>query len=211
MSRRVYLVDDDRDFRESARWWLEGLDCEVTEFADATACLSELADARPAEGCLMLDIRMPGLTGLQLAEALEKDGVRLPTIYVTGHADIPLAVEAMRRGAVTFLEKPVEETALSDALDLAFGAGAGPSEPAADTPEARAYRERLALLTPREREVFDLVIDGKINKVIAYELGISIKTVELHRKRVKEKMQAGSLPELMRMAMTGVVPGGEMA
>lgn len=208
MSRTVYLVDDDRSFRESARWWLEGLDCDVTEFADARACLAQLTDARPASGCLMLDIRMPGLTGLQLAEALEKGGVRLPTIYVTGHADIPLAVEAMRRGAVTFLEKPVEETALSDALDLAFGRGSAMAEPAADTPETRAYRERLALLTPREREVFDLVIDGKINKVIAYELGISIKTVELHRKRVKEKMQAGSLPELMRMAMTGAIPGG---
>lgn len=206
MTRMVYLVDDDDGFRETARWWLEGLDCAVTEFAEAPACLDALR-AEPPEtpSCLMLDIRMPALTGLQLAEALKQAGVHLPVIYITGHADVPLAVEAMRQGAVTFLEKPIDEDALSEALDLAFSHDSAAPEAVDSSPEARAYRERLALLTPREREVFDCVIAGKINKVIAYELGISIKTVELHRKRVKDKMQAGSLPELLRMGMTGTV------
>jgi two-component system, LuxR family, response regulator FixJ len=199
-ARRVYLVDDDAGFRESAGWWLESMDIEVESFDGPRACLAGLAPGGPGSACLLLDIRMPEMTGLQLAEKLAERGVELPVVYITGHADVPLAVAAMRRGAVSFLEKPVDEDALREALELAFAAagGAGPA-----TPEAEEYRQRLSSLTAREREVFDLIAEGRINKVIAYELGISIKTVELHRKRVMEKMQADSLPHLLRMAVTG--------
>lgn len=201
MPRTVYLVDDDDAFRESARWWLESLDYDVCDFADAGAFAAWLTREKPAtECCMLLDVRMPQISGLQLAERLQQQGMQIPTVYVTGHADVPLAVEAMRRGAVTFLEKPLDETALSEALRLAFRTDAAPEDA---TPAAQEYGRRVSALTPREREVFDLIVAGKINKVIAYDLDISIKTVELHRKRVMEKMGAASLPHLLRMAVTG--------
>lgn len=203
MARRVYLVDDDPDFRESASWWLESLDYEVTAFDNPRSCAEMLSREKPdGECCMLLDVRMPELSGLQLTEALAREGVRLPVVFVTGHADVPLAVEAMRKGAVTFLEKPLDQDSLSDALELAFSkTGAADAE----SPEAEEYQRRLDALTQREREVFDLIVAGKINKVIAYELDISIKTVELHRKRVMDKMQASSLPHLLRMGMSGEV------
>jgi FixJ family two-component response regulator len=202
MPRTVYLVDDDDAFRESARWWLESLDYHVRDFADPGVFATWLAREKPArECCMLLDIRMPQLSGLQLAERLQQEGIQIPTVYVTGHADVPLAVEAMRKGAVTFLEKPLDETALSEALALAFKPNGASSDGA--TPAAQEYRRRVSALTPREHEVFDFIAAGKINKIIAYELDVSIKTVELHRKRVMDKMGAASLPHLLRMAVTG--------
>ena len=199
VSRTVYVVDDNADFCESAAWWLEGLGYTVETFLDPAECLDSLVRLRPEPGCgcLLLDVRMPGMSGLQLADALRRERLALPIVYVTGHGDVPLAVEAMRKGAVTFLEKPLQEAALEEALAQAFSAPAAP----VDTAAGREYQRRLTTLTNREREIMGLIVDGRINKVIAADLGISIKTVELHRKRVMDKMRARSLPHLLKMAM----------
>jgi two-component system response regulator FixJ len=149
---------------------------------------------------------MPGMSGLELMEAARERGLDQPVIFMTGHGDVPLAVEAMRRGAVTFLEKPFQEKALEEAIALAFRTT--PSETEDETtasPLSLAYQERLSRLTAREREVMDLVVAGSYNKVIAYDLGISPKTVELHRARIMTKMEAPTLTHLVRMAVSGQV------
>lgn len=213
---RICLVDDNAEFRESAAWWLEGLGYDVARFEAPEACLSALESDRELRGsaCLLLDVRMPGMSGLQLLDALRERGVDRPVIFMTGHGDVPLAVEAMRRGALTFLEKPFQEEALEDALRQAFSpedrartspgaAVTAEAEPVAD-PE---YERRLSLLTPREREVMALMVLGHPNKVVAHELGVSPKTIELHRSRVIAKMQAHSFVQLVRMAMSRSVDG----
>lgn len=207
---RICLVDDHAEFRQSAAWWLESLGYEVECWEEPEAFLEAMAD-RPAEpACFLLDVRMPGMSGLELMDAARERGLAQPVVFMTGHGDVPLAVEAMRRGAVTFLEKPFQEQALEDAIALAFRSGGTiPAEAvAAETPGALAYRERLTRLTAREREVMDLVVSGAFNKVIAYELGISPKTVELHRARIMTKMEAPTLTHLVRMAVSGRVEEG---
>lgn len=200
MSGAVYLVDDDAGFRESAAWWLESLGYAVTAYDSPQACLSALDEGQP--DCFLLDVRMPGMSGLELLDALKARGVTRPVIFMTGHGDVPLAVQAMRKGAVTFLEKPFQEEALEEALTQALT----PVEPPApSSPAAQAHRERLARLTDRERQVYDLVVAGDVNKVIAYKLGISPKTVELHRSRVMSKMEAASTTQLVRMAVRGEI------
>ncbi len=205
---RIWLVDDNADFRESAGWWLEGLGFEVESFEGPLACLEALDGAvAGAPGCLLLDVRMPEMSGLQLLDALRERGVPWPVIFMTGHGDVPLAVEAMRKGALTFLEKPFQEAALENALAQAF-TPAPPAAAGAEAPpsaEDPAYAARLALLTPRERQVMDLVVEGHPNKVVAYRLGISPKTVELHRARVMAKMEARSLTHLVRMSLNRAV------
>lgn len=203
---RICLVDDHAEFRQSAAWWLESLGYEVECWEEPKAFLDAMAD-RPSEpACFLLDVRMPGMSGLELMEAARERGLDQPVIFMTGHGDVPLAVEAMRRGAVTFLEKPFQEQALEEAIALAFRAGATPSSASADvSPQAQAYQERLSRLTARESEVMDLVVSGAFNKVIAYELGISPKTVELHRARIMTKMEAPTLTHLVRMAVSGRV------
>ena len=217
-ARRIYLVEDNPEFRESAAWWLEGLGYEVSTYGGPAEYLAALDADTAVSGpaCLLLDVRMPEMSGLQLLDAVRERGVDRPVIFMTGHGDVPLAVEAMRRGALTFLEKPFQEDALEDALRQAFARPAEPSrgalaaaapvsvdEPPAD-PE---YLRRLGLLTPREREVMDLVVLGHPNKVVAYELGVSPKTIELHRSRVMAKMRAASFTQLVRMAMSRSVEG----
>lgn len=196
----VCLVDDHGEFRESAAWWLESLGYTVTAYDDPQAFLD--AGDPPVGACLLFDVRMPTMSGLELLDAVKARGCDLPVIFMTGHGDVPLAVEAMRKGAITFLEKPFQEAALEEALSLAFAR----ARPAA-TPGQAAYAGRLATLTEREREVMALVVAGRVNKIIAYELGISPKTVELHRSRIMTKMEAASLTELVRMAITGTTDG----
>jgi two-component system, LuxR family, response regulator FixJ len=207
---RICLVDDHAEFRQSAAWWLESLGYEVECWEEPKAFLDAMAE-RPAEpACFLLDVRMPEMSGLELMDAARERGLTQPVVFMTGHGDVPLAVEAMRRGAVTFLEKPFQEQALEDAIALAFRSGptvAAEVDPSA-TPGALAYQERLGRLTAREREVMDLVVAGAFNKVIAYELGISPKTVELHRARIMTKMEAPTLTHLVRMAVSGQVEEG---
>lgn len=150
-------------------------------------------------GCVLIDVRMPGMGGLQLQEELTKRGRRIPVILMTGHADVPIAVKAMKAGAVDFVEKPFEEAAMLGAIRRAFSLGL---EAARAEAEGNQIGSRLAHLTPREREVLDALVAGKPNKIIAHELSISPRTVEIHRARVMEKMEARTLSGLVRMALS---------
>ena len=213
LAGRIWLVDDDTGFRESAAWWLEGLGHDVMQFEDPSVCLEALAADGASDGpaCLLSDVRMPQMSGLQLLDALREKGVGLPVIFMTGHGDVPLAVEAMRKGAVTFLEKPFQEAALEEALGQAFcaapAATADETDDRTGAPLDPELAERVASLTPREHEVMTLVVDGRPSKVVAFELGISPKTVELHRSRVMSKMKATSLTQLVRMTLSGRIDG----
>ena len=208
-ARTIVIVDDNPEFRRSAHWWLTSAGYEVVDYGDPQAALDALPAAAPAgPACLLLDVRMPGMSGLDLHDALRAKGVAMPVVYMTGHGDVPLAVQAMQKGAVSFLEKPFADDALEAALQRAFAAPAPApatttSTAAADHDLARAeWQRRLARLTPRERELLGWVIEDKLNKTIADLMGISIKTVELHRKRVMEKLGASSATHLMKMVVS---------
>jgi two-component system response regulator FixJ len=199
-ARTIYIVDDNADFRRSAQWWLASAGYAVVDWGDPAAALDALGASPPAgSACLLLDVRMPGMSGLDLHDRLRERGVRLPVVYMTGHGDVPLAVQAMQKGAVSFIEKPFAEEALEAALARAFAAA-----PAAEPPDAAKveWQQRLARLTPRERELLAWVIEDKLNKTIADLMGISIKTVELHRKRVMDKLGAASATHLIRMVVS---------
>jgi len=212
----LFIVDDNAEFRDSAAWWLEGAGYNVASFESPAAALQTLRAwharrAQPDEdgalACLLLDIRMPQMSGLDLHDALIEESIALPVIYMTGHGDVPLAVSAMQRGAITFLEKPFEDAALEAALALAFRRAADEEERerAPIAPGVAAFRHRMSALSPREREVLDGVMAGKINKSIARDLGLSVKTIDLHRANLMEKMQATSLVHLVRMVTSGCV------
>ena len=193
-STRIYLVDDNDGFRESTAWLLETAGFEPRAYASAGAFLDAYPGERRGDGaeCLISDIRMPQMSGLQLQDELGRRDIRLPLVFVTAHGDVPLAVEAMRKGASNFLEKPFTDEALLQAIRTAV---------AARREQAPAQGEALARLSPRERQVLDLVIASKPNKIIADILGISIKTVELHRANMMNKLGVRSLPELMKVAL----------
>jgi two-component system response regulator FixJ len=210
--RTVYIVDDNREFLESAKWWLEGAGYDVQEFDSPRTALNALASPRE-HSCLLLDVRMPDMNGLTLHDELHERGVRLPVIYMTGHGDVPLAVEAMRKGAITFIEKPFADEALQRALDMAFDPAQPPVEGASrastsadagSVPKAEMieHNARFSRLTARERQVVGLVMQEKRNKVIADRLNISIKTVELHRKNAMVKLGARSVIELTRVMVS---------
>jgi len=219
----VFIVDDDDAIRDSLQVLLECAGFRAESFATPLAFLESDAPSRP--GCLLVDVRMPQMSGLDVQERLARDGHAIPVVVMTGHGDVPLAVRAMKAGAVDFVEKPFEEEALLAAVRSALAraadsrtAQATPPAPApapdqpAPPPAVSAPPEvlaRLSALTPRELDVLRWLVAGKSNKVIAFELSISPRTVEIHRARVMEKMQADSLPTLVRMAIAaGVVPGG---
>jgi two-component system, LuxR family, response regulator FixJ len=251
--RTVYLVDDNAEFRASAMWWLSGAGYRVRDFGCAQAAfdaLSRLVNEAPQElerACLLLDVRMPGLSGLDLHDRLCESGLALrppvyadgfaapdtqhapaapplPVVYMTGHGDVPLAVAAMQKGAITMLEKPFDDQALERALERAFTAGEcaqarrqiaalfpeaalPPSTaPAPEGPEPGSearleYQRRIDSLSPRQRQVLDGIVAGKLSKQIAYENGLSGKTVEFHRKCLMEKMRARNALELVRMVV----------
>lgn len=197
----VYLVDDSDAFRKSTQWLLEGHGFAVTSFASARSFLDQLEAGviDVDHGCLLLDLRMPQMSGTELQEVLRQRACKLPIVFISGHGDVPLAVEAMRKGAAHFIEKPFSDETLIEALRGARrnarlrSAGSGPVDEIA--------RARVASLTARERQVLDLVVQGKMNKVIADLLGVSIKTIELHRSRVMTKMKASSFAELVQLEM----------
>ena len=192
----VFIVDDDDAVRDSLQVLLESAGLTVEAFASPTAFLGSSAPERP--GCLLVDVRMPEMDGIELQEALTAANRRLPVIVMTGHADVPLAVRAMKAGAVDFIEKPFDDEVIIETVRRALEL-----RPAAN-PE---IAQRLALLTPREREVLEGLVAGRANKVIAFDLDISPRTVEIHRARVMEKMQARSLSQLVRMALeAGISP-----
>lgn len=190
----VFIVDDDQEVREAIQLLMRSVGVESLGFASAQAYLDQLDPSRP--GCLVLDVRMKGMSGLELQERLSREPVHPPIIIITGHGDVPMAVRAVKAGAVDFIEKPFNDQTLLDAIHRAFDLDArnrGQASRLAD------IGNRLARLTPREREVLDQVVAGKRNKAIAIDLGISQSTVEAHRAKVMEKMEASSLSDLMRM------------
>jgi RNA polymerase sigma factor (sigma-70 family) len=192
----VYIVDDDPAVRDGMRLLVRSVGLPAEAFASADEFLERYD--RKLAGCLVLDIRMPGLGGLELQERLLALGSSLPIIFITGHADVPMAVEAMQKGAFDFIEKPVRDQDLLERISEALDVHRRQRSREASLSELES---RLSRLTKREREVMALVIAGKPNKVIAWELGTSQRTIEIHRSRVMEKMQARSLAELVRMGL----------
>jgi FixJ family two-component response regulator len=192
---RVYLVDDEPAVVKALSRLLRSAGLEAVPFGSAEEFLAGV-DPEP-EGCVVLDVSMPGLDGLALQEALAARGIELPTLFLTGHGDIPRSVRAMKGGAVDFLTKPVDDGAFLRAVREALERGRAGR---AGREETAGLRKRLATLSRREREVLAGVVAGRLNKQIAGELGIAEKTVKVHRGRVMEKMQASSVAELVRMA-----------
>ncbi|HWA89429.1 MAG TPA: response regulator FixJ [Rhizomicrobium sp.] len=191
----VYIVDDDASVRESLSVLLESAGLKVRQYASATSLLAE----HPSEpGCIVTDVRMPEMDGLELQEQIAKRGWHHPVIVMTGHGDVPLAVRAMRAGASDFLEKPFSDEAIIESVHRALDAGRRSRDKMA---EIRAAQELLDQLTPRERHVLDQLVAGRSNKVAAYELGISPRTIEIHRARIMDKMHARNLSDLVRTAL----------
>jgi len=195
MGESVYIVDDDTAVRDSLRMLLESAGYAVLGFDAARTFLS---DADMDQGCLIADIRMPGMSGLELQEELVRRNISLPVIVITGHGDVPLAVRAMTAGAVDFIEKPFDDWRMLDSIARALKIG---SEKRGRAGEADAARNLLSLLTPREREVFDQLVKGHPNKIVAHELGISPRTVEIHRAKVMDKLEARNLSDIVRTAL----------
>lgn len=192
----VFIVDDDDAVRNSLRLLLKSVGLAATALATAQEFLTKYDPQQP--GCLILDVRMPGMSGLELQQQLNVRGATIPVIFITGHGDIPMAVDAMQQGAFDFLQKPFRDQDLIDRIQRAL---AKDKTTRAELEERSRLRERLESLTPREREVLALVTSGKPNKIMAADLGVSQRTVEIHRARVMEKMHAGSLAQLVRMVM----------
>jgi RNA polymerase sigma factor (sigma-70 family) len=191
----VFIVDDDAQMRESLRNLIRSVGLRVELFASAQEFLRSQHPDAPS--CLVLDVRMPGLSGLDLQRQTSEAGLEIPIIFITGHGDIPMTVRAMKAGAVEFLTKPFRDQDLLDAIQQALERSRKAREQEAATKE---LRRRFALLTPREREVMERVVAGLLNKEIGAELGTSETTVKIQRHQVMEKMGASSLPELVRMA-----------
>ncbi len=192
----VFIVDDDDAVRSSLRLLLKSVGLPAVAYGSARDFLAAWDPAQP--GCLVLDVRMPGMSGLELQEELNRRGAIIPVVFITGHGDIPMAVEAMQHGAFDFLQKPFRDQDLIDRIQRAIERDA---RNRAQLLERDKIRARYESLTPREREVLALVTTGKANKVMAGDLGVSQRTVEIHRARVMEKMEAASLAQLVRMVM----------
>ena len=192
----IHVVDDDEAIRDSLVWLLDGERYSVRTYSTGEDFFARHELLSPA--CVILDIRMPGMSGIEVHEQLTRNAVRTPVVFVTGHGDVPMAVEAIKRGAFDFIEKPFNEQKLTSIIERALELDTRNAGQVAAQSEVAA---RLAKLSPREREVLDLVIKGKMNKTIADVMNISIKTVEAHRSKVMEKMCARSLAELVQAVL----------
>lgn len=200
----VHVIDDDDAARESLEFLLRSAKFEVRTYDSAKVFLKVLPTVQA--GCLITDVRMPEVSGIDLLRKLRELDFGIPVIVITGHGDVPLAVEAMRMGAIDFLEKPYEDDVLLQSVHTALNQG---DKKAAQSAQKAELHERLATLSHREREVLDGLVAGHPNKIIAFNLGISPRTVEIYRANVMTKMKAGSLSELVRMTLVaGVLPSG---
>ncbi len=198
----VHLIDDDEAVRHALAFLLVSSSFSVRAYKSASAFLGNLSSVQP--GCVITDVRMPGLSGLDLQRELVSRRICLPVIVMTGHGDVPLAVQAMKAGAVDFIEKPFSDETLLTAVREALARHA---QDFAQQNSSNEVQARLQRLTPREREVLDGLISGLPNKTIAYDLNISARTVEIHRANLMAKMEASNLPELVRMVLLARVPG----
>ena len=193
---RVFIVDDDQAVRNSLRLLFKTVNIDAVTFESGDAFLHEYDS--DWHGCILLDIRMPGISGLEVQKTLRERGNTLPVIFITGHGDVPMAVEAMQLGAFDFVQKPFRDQELVDRVSQALNQGQQQQETAL---HRRHVQTCYAELTPREKEVMECVVKGQANKVIAMDLDVSQRTVEIHRARVMEKMQARSLADLVRMSL----------
>ena len=200
----VFVVDDDQAMRNSLKWLIESVGMKVETYSTADEFIQNYYPGRA--GCLLLDVRMPGMSGLELQEHFIKHQINIPIIIITGHGDVPMAVRAMKSGAVDFNEKPFNDELLLESIRNALSMDV---EQRAAQAERAEIATRLANLTPREHEVMEMVTAGKANKEIAQTLGVSAKTVEAHRSRVMEKMQADSLADLVKMAVAANIEIGK--
>ncbi len=208
-TKKVFVVDDNDDFRNSLAWMLRGEGFHTIEFVDVHKAIIALknADKQDIENsCLLLDVRMPGMSGLEFHDRLKMESVDIPVVYMTGHADVPLAVEAMKKGATTFLEKPLDNGQLTHAIESAIH-----SSNLLDTEflsrrrqsktDCKEFIGRLETLTPREKDVLDGVVEGHVNKIIAKNLDISVRTVEVHRSRVMKKLGIRTASEAVKLVL----------
>jgi two-component system response regulator TtrR len=193
----VFVVDDDEAVRDSLRWLLEANGYRVQCFSSAEQFLDSY---QPSQlGCLILDVRMSGMSGLELQEKLVAENASLPIIFVTGHGDVPMAVSTMKKGAMDFIEKPFDEAELRKLVERMLERARTESSTAQ---QQRAAAERLSKLTAREHQVLERIIAGRLNKQIADDLGISIKTVEAHRANIMEKLNVNTVADLLRLALS---------
>jgi two-component system, LuxR family, response regulator FixJ len=201
---RVHVIDDDDALRQSLQFLLESAAIKVATYESAAAFLAALPEIDA--GCVITDVRMPGMSGIELLKRLQDMKLGLPVIVITGHGDVPLAVDAMKAGAVDFIEKPFDDDVLIASVRAALGRQEQASRREAELAE---ISERLAGLSNRERQVLEGLVAGHPNKTIAYDLGISPRTVEIYRANVMTKMQAGSLSDLVRMALLAGLLGNK--
>jgi FixJ family two-component response regulator len=199
----VFVVDDDESVRTALKRLLKSTGHKVSTFSSAEEFF-EHDHLFDVSGCLVLDIRMPGLNGLELQDQMSVAGISIPIIFITGHGNVPTSVRAIKAGAVDFLEKPFDDLVLLDAVHIAIAKDTQAKQARA---KIRVINQRVASLTPREQEVFTLVVTGMLNKQVAFELGTSEKTIKVHRARVMQKMSAESFADLVRLAeKAGVHP-----
>jgi two-component system response regulator TtrR len=196
----VYVVDDDEAVRDSLRWLLESQGFRISTFDSAERFLSSLpaGTTGPITGCLIADVRMPGMSGTELHDELIRRGIQLPLIFITGHGSVPMAVSSMKKGAVDFLEKPFNDEQLCMLVASAFEKV---RDDGSRSVLSKRAQELLARLTPREEQVLDRIVAGRLNKQIADDLNISIKTVEAHRANIMDKIEARTMADLMKTAL----------
>ncbi|CAN1537808.1 TtrR Response regulator [Burkholderiaceae bacterium] len=193
----VYIVDDDEAVRDSLRWLLEANNYRVRAFPSGESFLAEYDEKRP--GVLIVDVRMPGMSGLELQEQLIARKSTMPIVFITGHGDVPMAVSTIKKGAIDFLEKPFDETDLREIVGRMFEQA---NERLSQAQAQREHEAMLARLTAREQQVLERIVAGRLNKQIADDLGISIKTVEAHRANIMEKLQVTTVADLMKVALS---------
>lgn len=201
-AHQVYVIDDDVDVRDSLCMLLESVGIGVATYSDADSFLQQYRQQPENPGCMLLDVRLPGLSGIALLEKMHREAIGIPVIMLTGHGDIPMSVQAMKLGAVDFVTKPYNTQELLDLVQRVLRTPSIQNRTGKNDLDPHTARQRWQTLTPREQEVFNYIVSGSANKVIGIDLGISIRTVETHRARIMEKLEARTLVDLVMLNMS---------